>query len=355
MWPGTLEIECLQRKFLKYASFVLNIDCLPHDYTPVLVKLNLETLSSRRKKANLVFLSKLLSGEVDAPDMLGRINFNVPDANLRNFSPFRVPFCATNNLYNEPILHDRHKADKVLENRAWERYKAKDTPRKEKLVAYAVTNAMKAKRKMGMGCKGKRKHVTKNNSMLRIVLKINHFHGVFLRDSLPKKLHAIECGILNLDISSGDGSHWIAFHKNKDKVIYFDSFGDLLYTTIETNHMITPINTPSIQEIYQEYLVAHTSNERMMNWSTRASTLSQQINLEFNTLRILMSNHHIDNSIPIDESIIMMSLRDVYRLSRRITLNHTQYYILMQLLYWRRRLEEIEPIEYRKRLKVQWR
>ncbi|KAL4083525.1 hypothetical protein QTP88_028841 [Uroleucon formosanum] len=45
-------------------------------------------------------------------------------------------------------LDDSLKADKVLENRAWERFKAKDTPRKEKLVAYAVTNAMKAKRKL---------------------------------------------------------------------------------------------------------------------------------------------------------------------------------------------------------------
>ncbi|KAF0704602.1 Uncharacterized protein FWK35_00034930 [Aphis craccivora] len=77
-------------------------------------------------------------------------------------------------------------------------------------------------------------------------------------------------------------------------------------TTIETNHMITPINTPSIQEIYQEYLVAHTSNERMMNWVTRARTLSQQINLEFNALRMLMSNNHVDNSIPIDESIVSL-------------------------------------------------
>jgi len=63
-------------------------------------------------------------------------------------------------------LDDRHKADKVLENRAWERFKAKDTPRKEKLVAYAVTNAMKAKRKLGMGCKSKRKRVRKNNGAL---------------------------------------------------------------------------------------------------------------------------------------------------------------------------------------------
>ena len=68
-------------------------------------------------------------------------------------------------------LDDRHKADKVLEHRAWERFKSKDAPRKEKLVAYAVTNAMKAKRKIGMGCKGKRKRATKRNVMLAVKKK----------------------------------------------------------------------------------------------------------------------------------------------------------------------------------------
>ncbi|KAF0718877.1 ATP-dependent DNA helicase, partial [Aphis craccivora] len=83
----------------------------------------------------------------------------------------------------------------------------------------------------------------------------------------------------------------------------------------------------------------------MMNWVTRARILSQKINLEFNVLRMLMYNHHSDNSIHVDESIIMMSLGDVFRLSRRITNNHIQFYIFMQLLYWLRRLEEIEPIK----------
>jgi len=39
----SFQIERVQRKLLKYASFVLRIDCFPHDYTPVLVKLNMET------------------------------------------------------------------------------------------------------------------------------------------------------------------------------------------------------------------------------------------------------------------------------------------------------------------------
>ncbi|KAE9522379.1 hypothetical protein AGLY_017210 [Aphis glycines] len=51
--------------------------------------------------------------------------------------------------------------------------------------------------------------------------------GVFSRDDLPKKPRTIQCGILNLDVSLGDGSHWVAFYKIKDKVVYFDSFGDL--------------------------------------------------------------------------------------------------------------------------------
>ncbi|KAL4083508.1 hypothetical protein QTP88_028824 [Uroleucon formosanum] len=68
-------------------------------------------------------------------------------------------------------LYDRHKADKVLGNRAWERYLFKDTTRKEKFVAYAVANAMKAKRKVGMGCK--RKRSIKRNGILAAKKKRN--------------------------------------------------------------------------------------------------------------------------------------------------------------------------------------
>ena len=47
----------------------------------------------------------------------------------------------------------------------------------------------------------------------------------FLRDTLPKKAKLNECGILNLDSSSGDETHWVMwFKKGKDK-FYFDSFG----------------------------------------------------------------------------------------------------------------------------------
>lgn len=48
---------------------------------------------------------------------------------------------------------DRHKADEVLEHRAWERVKAPDADINEKVWAWTTTNAMKAKRYLGMGLK----------------------------------------------------------------------------------------------------------------------------------------------------------------------------------------------------------
>jgi len=87
----------------------------------------------------------------------GDIGINPLDTACRDHD---IVYASSNNL------NDRHKADEVLENRAWERFKAKDTPKKEKIFAYAVTNAMKAKRKIGMGCKQKRVTKIKNGIMV---------------------------------------------------------------------------------------------------------------------------------------------------------------------------------------------
>lgn len=48
-----------------------------------------------------------------------------------------------------------------------------------------------------------------------------------MRDSLPKRPKIFESGIVNLDNSQGDGTHWVAYWKNKDHTEYFDSFGNL--------------------------------------------------------------------------------------------------------------------------------
>lgn len=49
-----------------------------------------------------------------------------------------------------------------------------------------------------------------------------------MRDNLPKKVKKYERGIVNLDSVNGSGTHWTAYKKINEKVIYFDSFGNLL-------------------------------------------------------------------------------------------------------------------------------
>ena len=58
-------------------------------------------------------------------------------------------------------------------------------------------------------------------------LGIKNFRGAVCSDELKqlKKPRVNECGILNLDDSTGNGSHWVMWlKKGKDK-IYFDSYG----------------------------------------------------------------------------------------------------------------------------------
>lgn len=53
-------------------------------------------------------------------------------------------------------INDRHSADMRLADKAWQRVKSKDSSLKEKLASWGVTNAMKAKVKLGLGLKSKR-------------------------------------------------------------------------------------------------------------------------------------------------------------------------------------------------------
>jgi glycerophosphoryl diester phosphodiesterase len=56
-------------------------------------------------------------------------------------------------------------------------------------------------------------------------VNIPYFRGVFMRNSLPQKIENKECGIVNLDSINGPGTHWVAYYRNGNSRIYFDSFG----------------------------------------------------------------------------------------------------------------------------------
>ena len=56
-------------------------------------------------------------------------------------------------------------------------------------------------------------------------LSLDGFRGMFLRDTLSTKTKLNECDILNLDSSSGDGTHWVMWLKKGKNRFYFDSYG----------------------------------------------------------------------------------------------------------------------------------
>ena len=57
-------------------------------------------------------------------------------------------------------------------------------------------------------------------------LDIPNYLGCFMIDELPSTPQINECGIVNLEPSSLEGSHWVCWHKNSNNRIYFDSFGE---------------------------------------------------------------------------------------------------------------------------------
>jgi len=74
---------------------------------------------------------------------------------------------------------------------------------------------------------------------------LKNFRGVFLRDTLAKKPKLNECAIMNLDDTSGDGTHWVAWFKSGDKKWYFDSFG--LHPPTELNNYLGDVFYPTEQ------------------------------------------------------------------------------------------------------------
>ena len=81
---------------------------------------------------------------------------------------------------NQDDMSARHTADKILAEKAWQRVLAKDPKLGEKAMAFAVTNAMKLKTKLGSGLKinskskvskRKPKKLTTFNSIVKKVSK----------------------------------------------------------------------------------------------------------------------------------------------------------------------------------------
>lgn len=99
-------IERVQNKFLKGYAFKIGLNVSELSYEDRCMLLNFPSLEIRRKLQELVFLHKLVNGNVVAPNLLMLLNFSAPchTHQVRNRDFFRSTFHRTNYGINNPML-----------------------------------------------------------------------------------------------------------------------------------------------------------------------------------------------------------------------------------------------------------
>lgn len=90
-------IERVQRKFINFVKYKFGLQHL--DYNSILLALNLEPLHVRRKNLGILLLHKLVTSTIDAPELLGAINFRVPTCGVRDNAVFSIPYHARQYSY----------------------------------------------------------------------------------------------------------------------------------------------------------------------------------------------------------------------------------------------------------------
>lgn len=75
----------------------------PHDYPPVVLKIELQFLAKYRHI--IKFLSNLLTSKIDLPVLLFLISFKVPQWSFRSCLPFCIPLSTKNYMENEYLRY----------------------------------------------------------------------------------------------------------------------------------------------------------------------------------------------------------------------------------------------------------
>lgn len=97
-----LAIERIQKSFLRFALRHLpwNDPINLPSYPERLKLINLESLSARRIRSQRLFIFDLITNNIDCPDLLELIPWNVPSRRLRNSVLFVIPFHRSNFGYS---------------------------------------------------------------------------------------------------------------------------------------------------------------------------------------------------------------------------------------------------------------
>lgn len=98
-------IESVQKQFLIFALRGLGWNGLFElpPYENRLMLIDLHTLERRRHMLCVVFMTKLINGDIDSIYLLNRIKINVPSRNSRHFIPIKLPTFKNNYELHNPF------------------------------------------------------------------------------------------------------------------------------------------------------------------------------------------------------------------------------------------------------------
>ena len=98
-----VQIERVQKKFLRFIAYKLNVshDVVGYDF--LLGVCNLETLEKRRQNYDLCLLYKIVNNLIDSPDLLEQISYHVPARDTRQNVLFDIEFHRTNYGFHSPL------------------------------------------------------------------------------------------------------------------------------------------------------------------------------------------------------------------------------------------------------------
>lgn len=106
----------------------------------------------------------------------------------------------------------------------------------ESLVEYKYNNILDA-----IQYKMNSNSTTNTNQLLMwgfILFDVERFIGVFARNTIPTMRNGESC-IVNTDVSSGMGVHWVAVIRHDFKYIIYDSFGRK-HVTLDLKNILLP-------------------------------------------------------------------------------------------------------------------
>jgi hypothetical protein len=86
------DLEVVQYKFLKRVTFINNIPISRESVGTVQCSISLDSLSLRRKLADVLFIYDLLNGNIDCPYLLEKLGIRVPSYFSRSKELFIIPY-----------------------------------------------------------------------------------------------------------------------------------------------------------------------------------------------------------------------------------------------------------------------